>query len=318
MTLRFRLPADFSFRATVESHGWYVLAPFRWDRAKGVLSRTEFLTPRHPEAAPDSNALATPPPRPKDPLPVGAIELMIRATRRELILESDHDLIPFRDALASRITRMFQLDVPLGEFHELCARSATHQPIAEEKYGRLLCGATLFEDVVKIIATTNTTWRQTVRMVENLCRVAGAESAAGNRAFPTPAQIAAIDTATLQEECRLGYRAAFIHALASGIVDGSIDLDAIAGPFTDPKEQMKSYKQLPGIGPYGAAHLMAMDGRHDYIAVDTEFRTFVRTQYHGGRRVADKTMLRRYAKWGRWQYLAYWSDFWMSIREKLR
>ncbi|MHB0969853.1 MAG: DNA-3-methyladenine glycosylase family protein [Thermoanaerobaculia bacterium] len=313
----FPIPKDFSFPATVESHGWYVLAPFRWDRAKGALSRTEFFESRHPEAARDSNVPATAQPRPKPPLPI-AIDVTIRAVRRELVIESDHDLTPLRDALTPRIVRMFQLEVPLGEFHELCARSATHQPIAEEKYGRLLCGATLFEDVVKIIATTNTTWRQTVRMVENLCRVAGTKSAAGNLAFPTPAQVAAIDAATLQEECRLGYRAAFIHALASGIVDGSIALDAIAGPFADPKEQMKSYKQLPGIGPYGAAHLMAMDGRHDYIAVDTEFRTFVRTQYHGGRKVADKTMLRRYAKWGRWQYLAYWSDFWMSIREKLR
>lgn len=294
LLMQFRVPADFSFRATVESHGWYLLAPFRWDRAKQTLARTEFFDD------------------------AGAIELSIRMDRRNLVVESDRDLNTLTAALEPRIARMFQFGVPLGEFHELCARSATHQPIAEERYGRLLCGATLFEDVVKIITTTNTTWRQTMRMVEHLCRVAGAESVAGNRTFPTPAQIAAIDAATLQEECRLGYRAPFIHALAKGIVEGSFDLAAIAGPLEDPKEQMKSYRKLPGIGPYGAAHLMAMDGRHDCIAVDTEFRTFVRTRYHGGRKVADKTMLRRYAKWGRWQYLAYWSDFWMSIREKLR
>src|SRR5436190_11862962 len=67
---------------------------------------------------------------------------------------------------------------------------------------------------------------------------------------------------------------------------------------------------LPGIGPYGAAHLLAMDGRHDFIAVDTEFRSFVRNRYHGGRRVSDATMLRRYRKWGKWKYLAYWSESW--------
>ena len=51
-------------------------------------------------------------------------------------------------------------------------------------------------------------------------------------------------------------------------------------------------------------------GRHDFIAVDTEFRRFVRERYHLGRKVSDAAMLRRYAKWGRWKYLAYWSELW--------
>jgi endonuclease III len=71
---------------------------------------------------------------------------------------------------------------------------------------------------------------------------------------------------------------------------------------------IESYRDLPGIGPYGDAHLRAMDGQHDDIAVDTEFRRFVRDKYHRGRKVSDATMLRRYAKWGRWKYLAYWSE----------
>jgi hypothetical protein len=55
-----------------------------------------------------------------------------------------------------------------------------------------------------------------------------------------------------------------------------------------------------------------MDGRHDFIAVDTEFRRFVRETYHKGRKVSDATLVRRYAKWGRWKYLAYWSELWKS------
>ena len=79
-----------------------------------------------------------------------------------------------------------------------------------------------------------------------------------------------------------------------------------------------SYLALPGIGPYGAAHLLAMDGRHDFIAVDTEFRKFVRERYHGGRKVSDRTLLRHYAKWGRWRYLAYWSELWESVAAGLQ
>ncbi|HYM60280.1 MAG TPA: hypothetical protein VEZ11_05245, partial [Thermoanaerobaculia bacterium] len=36
-------PANFAFRATVLSHGWYHLAPFRWDADAKVLRRTEVL-----------------------------------------------------------------------------------------------------------------------------------------------------------------------------------------------------------------------------------------------------------------------------------
>ena len=74
---------------------------------------------------------------------------------------------------------------------------------------------------------------------------------------------------------------------------------------------IEELQRLPGIGPYGAAHLLAMDGRHDFIAVDSEFRRYVRETYHRGRRgVSDAVMLRRYNKWGRWKYLAYWSELW--------
>ncbi|HEX2121647.1 MAG TPA: hypothetical protein VHL59_08400, partial [Thermoanaerobaculia bacterium] len=84
-------------------------------------------------------------------------------------------------------------------------------------------------------------------------------------------------------------------------------------------DRYRFYLGLPGIGPYGAAHLLAMDGRHDFIAVDTEFRRFVREAYYRGRRnVGDAAMLRRYEKWGRWKYLAYWSELHRGVAEALQ
>ncbi len=113
-------------------------------------------------------------------------------------------------------------------------------------------------------------------------------------AFPSQKDIAHFTELELKEDCRLGYRAKSIRALAEVHVAAGADY--------------KTYLQLPGIGPYGAAHLLAMDGHHDYIAVDTEFRRHVRETYHRGKQVSDAAMLRRYAKWGRWKYLAYWSE----------
>ena len=217
------------------------------------------------------------------------------------------------DELRAKMTRMFQLDVETGEFFALASESPDHAWVVKSGFGRLLCGATLFEDVVKIITTTNTTWRQTVRMVELLVEKCGRGGA-----FPTAKDIARFSTDDLQRDCRLGYRATSIHRLAAGIVDGSIDLGAVADPSQTTEELFASYRTLPGIGPYGAAHLLAMDGRHDFIAVDSEFRRFVRERYHKGRRVSDTAMLRRYAKWGRWKYLAYWSELWASVADRLQ
>jgi len=212
---------------------------------------------------------------------------------------------------------MFQLGVDTSEFVNLSRNSPTHAWVESSGFGRLLCGATLFEDVVKIITTTNTMWRQTMRMTELLVDKCGRKTKSG-RTFPRPEDVARFSADELQEDCRLGYRARSVHSLGSGIVDGSIDMNALSDPSQSTEELFKSYRELPGIGPYGAAHLLAMDGRHDFIAVDTEFRRFVRERYHGGRAVSDRAMLRRYAKWGRWKYLAYWSELWESVATGLQ
>lgn len=275
-------PTDFNFRATVTSHGWYRLAPFRWNDKSATLRRAE--------ASGDDDA----------------VDLTIRCSRRSISVEGG-------DAVdASRIRRMLQLDLDLGPFHEMCARAETHRSVAETRFGRLLCGTTMFEDVVKIIATTNTTWSQTVRMVSLLTDRAGARAPSGEAAFPTPANIAKLSPDILKNDCRFGYRSAYVHKLAEEVASGRIVLESLAADAASSEEVLKRYRTLPGVGPYAAAHMLAMDGRHDYIAVDTEFRRFVREKYHGGRMVSDKTMLRRYARWGRWKYLAYWSELWMS------
>ena len=287
-----RTPPGFAFEATVESHGWYLLAPFRWSRREAVLRRAEAFG-QH----------------------VTDLEISFDRRRRVLVVKGAEAA---GDALEPRLRRMFQLDVDTAEFVARARDFPSHAWVAKSGFGRLLCGSTLFEDVVKIIATTNTTWRQTVRMVDLLVAKCGTRSPAGFATFPAPADIARFDPDELQSDCRLGYRAKTIHALATGIATGTIDLAAISDPSQTTEELFKSYRTLPGVGPYGAAHLLAMDGRHDFIAVDSEFRRFVRERYHGGRRVSDAAMLRRYAKWGRWKYLAYWAELWESVAAGLQ
>ncbi|HEX6177243.1 MAG TPA: hypothetical protein VF057_02705 [Thermoanaerobaculia bacterium] len=243
-------------------------------------------------------------------------DLEIRFSRNALMVSGAPAASPAM--LRERLTRMFQLNVDTSEFVDLAGASPPHAWVKESGFGRLLCGSTLFEDAIKIIATTNTTWRQTVRMVELIVEKCGRRSPKGFAAFPGPADIARFTVEELQRDCRLGYRAATMHALAAGVASGAIDLAAVSATAQTTEGLFRSYKTLPGIGPYGAAHLLAMDGRHDFIAVDSEFRRFVRESYHRGRRVSDATMLRRYKRWGRWKYLAYWSELWNSVAERLQ
>ena len=222
---------------------------------------------------------------------------------------------PPSDELTKRMTRMFQLNVDVAEFVAMTRSSPAHAWVEPAGFGRLLCGATVWEDAVKVICTTNVTWRQTVRMVELLVAKCGRGGA-----FPSQADVARFSEEELKEECRLGYRAKSIRELAD-IADVILSPAEGEGPSPahgrgkvlrfaqdDTAALYRHYLQYPGIGPYAAAHLLAMDGRYDFIAVDTEFRRFVRQRYHGGRAVSDAAMLRRYAKWGRWKYLAYWSE----------
>jgi 3-methyladenine DNA glycosylase/8-oxoguanine DNA glycosylase len=290
--MRIAAPAGFSFEYTVESHGWYLLAPFRWSRSEKVLRRPELLDGQ-------------------------AVDLEVRCRRGAIDVAASSTGID-TTLLRERMVRMLQLDVDTAEFAELARDSAAHAWVADVGFGRLLCGTTLFEDTVKIIATTNTTWRQTVRMVELLVDKCGVRAKSGAAAFPSPEGVARFSIDELQRDCRLGYRAKSIHSLASGIASGDIDLAQISDASQTTEGLFSSYKTLPGIGPYGAAHLLAMDGRHDFIAVDSEFRRFVRETYHRGRKVSDAAMLRRYSKWGRWKYLAYWSELWKSVAERLQ
>ena len=272
----------FNFPSTVVSHGWYLLAPFRWSRDEQILRRPEILGGK-------------------------AVDLEISHDGEALVVRG----APMTPELRAKLTRMFQLHLDLGDFIARARQTETHAWVERAGFGRLLCGSTLFEDVVKIILTTNTMWRQTMRMCELLVEKCGRRTPSGFAAFPEPADVVRFSAAELQEDCRLGYRAKSIHAVAQAIAEFRAE-----GNTTE--EIFASYKRLPGIGPYGAAHLLAMDGRHDFIAVDTEFRRFVRDRYHGGRAVSERTMLRHYARWGRWKYLAYWSELWEAVAEELQ
>lgn len=290
------VPPGFDFVATAISHGWCVLAPFAWDRDASALS----YRARLPGGRVTGVALTQP----------GGRDNRVRAeitsgagSRAGLTTEDWR-------ALRASLTRVLRLDDDLAPFYARCRDAGDPFSRAEEAgFGRLLRAPTLFEDLVKILATTNTTWSGTKAMVRNLVELAGTRGA-----FPTARQVARIAPSRLREEARWGYRADSLSAIARGVDDGTIELDrweSWRGPTEALADEIQS---LPGIGPYATAHALSILGRYDRIGVDTVFRSFVRQRYFPRSRKmpTDDRMLAIYRPWGEWRSLAYWFDLWMD------
>ena len=206
------------------------------------------------------------------------------------------------------VARMLNLDEDLGPLYASAASDADIAWITAGA-GRMFRSPTVFEDVVKTICTTNTTWSATERMVGALVAQLGEPSAGCfGRAFPTPAAMAAADEAFYREVVRSGYRGAYLRTLAADVADGSIDLEELrtGGPDELPDEEVAArLLALPGVGPYAAAHVMMLLGRHSRLILDS----WTRPKYaslNGGRKASDSHIERRFKRYGPYAGLAFW------------
>jgi 3-methyladenine DNA glycosylase/8-oxoguanine DNA glycosylase len=213
-----------------------------------------------------------------------------------------------RTGIVASVRTVLNLDEDLSPLYEVAATDAELSWITVGA-GRMARGATVFEDVVKTICTTNCTWSATQRMVGALVADLGEPSAGGHgRAFPTPEAMAATPERFYREVARAGYRGAYLQALAASVADGSLDLEALAGssPEVLPDDDLaKLLLALPGVGPYAAAHIMMLIGRHSRLILDSWTRPKY-AEVNGGRKATDRQIERRFRRYGRYAGLAFW------------
>lgn len=195
--------------------------------------------------------------------------------------------------------RLFRLDDNLRPFYENIAGDAA-LGWASRGAGRMLAGQTVFEDVVKTICTTNCAWSGTVRMVNALV------TGLGEGAFPTPAQMAAAPLSFYANVARAGYRGPYLRKLAQNVRSGKLDLEGLlpaAGLGDERVEEL--LLEIDGVGPYAAAHVMMLLGRHRRLVLDSWTRpTYARLL--GKKKVADAAIRRRFNRYGPYAGLAFW------------
>jgi 3-methyladenine DNA glycosylase/8-oxoguanine DNA glycosylase len=210
-----------------------------------------------------------------------------------------------RRDLAAAVRQILNLDEDMAEFYSL-VRDDPELSWAAGGAGRMLRTPTVYEAAIKTICTTNVAWSATVRMVTALVGNLGEQAVGGEaRAFPTAEAMAAQPESFYREVVRAGYRSAYLHQLAVGVAGGAIELEDLGAANDLPDDEVAvRLLALPGIGPYGAAHMMMLLGRHSRLILDS----WTRPKYASvrGRKAADKTIERRFRRYGRYAGLAFW------------
>jgi N-glycosylase/DNA lyase len=273
---------------TLSSHGWCSLSPFRADASGewlgGVLE-----------------------------LPGGrAVTYELRSSGRRVVARIDGGQASLEraDAESARraLRRVLNFDLDLSDFRRAAKSCDSLAWIADSGMGRLLRCPTAWEDLAKLVLTTNCSWALTKRMVAGLVERYGACAPDGSRAFPGPEALAAVSERELRERVRLGYRAPFVAQLARHVAAGRVDPESWEEEPKERDELRREMLELPGVGPYVADSMLKMVGRPKGLALDSWLRAEYARVYHGGRPVKDRTIARRYAGMGDWAGLALWCD----------
>ena len=284
--------STFNFKRTMISHGWCELLPFTCDRERWELGRTLEL----PQGRPST--------------------VKLTATKRRVLVHTSRKLSGMAAASVIRDVRhMLRLDDDMKTFYDAVNRVPGFEWIAASGAGRMLRSPTVFEDLVKMICTTNCSWALTEKMVTGLVQNLGREADDGRRTFPTPEAMALMPLKFYVNEVRAGYRAEYLKELADRVAAGDLNPEEWLVSEQSTAELIKSMRNVKGVGPYAAENLLKLIGRYDGLALDSWTRAKFYQVRNNGRKSADKKIARYYAGFKEFRGLALWCDMtrdWME------
>ncbi|MBV8147911.1 MAG: Fe-S cluster assembly protein HesB [Candidatus Eremiobacteraeota bacterium] len=263
-----------SFARTIYSHGCALLPPATVEEEPLVYRRTIRVGDK-------------------------TVEIALRECNGDVVAQGARRLsLSERRRVGSIVARMFRLNDDLSPFY---AKAEQDERLRWSVVGagRILASPTVFEDVVKTVCTTNCAWSATVRMTTALVELGGG-------AFPEAETLARASDDWYRIEARMGYRGPYVKQIARDVASGRLDLESLLAHAGRTDEEVeKMLLSLPGIGPYAAAHVMQMLGRHRRLVLDSWTRPkFVRLARK--QRASDATIRRAFSRYGEHAGLAFW------------
>lgn len=277
--------STFSFRRTAISHGWYDLPPFELNQQHWALTRVIDLGKVRPVTVVISEGKRGVKVNVARAVGVRAIEKITRDVRH-----------------------MLRLDDDMTHFYMAVVNDPDFSWIANSGAGRLLRAPTVFEDVVKMICTTNCSWALTDKMINGLVDALGREASGGRRTFPTPDTMASMSEKFYRDEVRAGYRAPYLKELAERVASGEIDVESWLTSELPTVELQREMKHVKGVGDYAAENMLKLVGRYDGLALDSWVRGKFARMHNGARKASDKKIQRYYSRFAEWRGLALWCD----------
>jgi N-glycosylase/DNA lyase len=277
--LRITPPAGFSLDVTARSHGWYDLPPFSHDEK--TLAHVFVAEGR-------------------------AHDLSIREVGRERAGKLEVKSSAGTAAARAAVQAMLQLDEDLSAFYALADGDTALAWARRRGAGRMLRAPSMFEDLIKMLCTTNCSWSLTRVMVARLVENLGQPAPSGRRSFPTPEAMAQKDERFYREVVRAGYRAPHLQRIARDVAEGRLDVEAFRA-VDDTAALREQLLELPGIGPYAAENLLRLLGHYDFLGLDSWCRGRLKELYPKIRD-PDAFAARRYKPFGRFMGLAMWLD----------
>lgn len=280
MSRLLRAQPPYDLRAVVFSHGWSDLGPFRVQAADGSIhvGLRSSSGPVVVKLNPVSNGVS------------------VEAKEGKLTPDLIEDL-----------RWMFRLSDPLEEFYAH-ARKEDRPWIEVARMGRLLRSQTVFEDLIKLILTTNCSWSLTRSMTDRLCALLGERAQDGTHLFPSPQAMAKKNETFFREKVRTGYRSSHLPTIARAVLSGKLNPEKWRDPSMLTEVVRKEILAIPGAGPYVADNLLRYLGRHDYLGLDSWARGKLKELWKMKSNPADKTIQSKYQKHGKYRGLVLWCD----------
>lgn len=289
------LPSNFNFWSTVYSHGWCALPPFNVDKEQ---KRMNAVVPTRNNSA---------------------CSVSLYEEKKKLVViigNSRHLTSDERSEVTNIVSTMLRIDETLEEFYIQAKKHPRYRWVSRRGAGRLLRSPTVFEDVVKMICTTNCSWALTEIMVAALTTKLGIHVQGDVYSFPTPDAIAAQSEAFLRKEIRCGYRAPYLLEFARRITTGNLSIEQWRKSEAPTEALFDEVRSVKGVGEYAAGNILKLLGRYDYLGLDSWCRGKFYEIFTRGRKVKDSIIEKHYAPFGKWRGLFLWMDVTKEWYEK--